>query len=84
MQDSKSTATRVVEAIVCDISTGGNVNEEVNAAAVLKFEDILTQHLIESNIELQTELIKPVAKRVIGHLTVTPAMQVLVEHDVRD
>eukprot|EP01047_Picozoa_sp_COSAG01_P063400 COSAG01_NODE_8210_length_2874_cov_1.873514_4_plen_378_part_00 len=72
----------LLEPVQCSLSTGGNVNEEVNSAATLEFESIVQQILSEASIVLDAAALTAVSRRAVGHLTVTPSMQVLTDHAV--
>jgi hypothetical protein len=65
--------------IACTIDAGGNVNEEVNAAAVTEFKGVVAQALAVAAVAAD---LSELTERLIGHLTVTPAMQLLIDHEV--
>lgn len=71
-----------MEAMVCQTKSGGNVNEEVTSLAATEFETIIRAALSDACIELTTEAVTDLSRRVIGHLTVTPGMDVLVSNEV--
>ena len=71
-----------MEAMVCQTKSGGNVNEEVTSLAAAEFEGVILAATSEAGIELSMQAAADLTRRVIGHLTVTPGMDVLVNNEV--
>ena len=71
-----------MEAMVCKTKSGGNVNEEVTSLAAAEFEEIVRAAATESEIPLAAQALTDLSRRIIGHLTVTPGMDVLVGNEV--
>jgi hypothetical protein len=80
LQGSHSRAS--MEAMVCQTKSGGNVNEEVTSLAAAEFEGIIIAATSEADIKLTAQAVADLSRRVIGHLTVTPGMDVLVNNEV--
>eukprot|EP01048_Picozoa_sp_COSAG05_P007900 COSAG05_NODE_576_length_8580_cov_190.797194_5_plen_1695_part_00 len=75
-----------MQPIRSEMANSGNVNEEVTAAAVQEFRAIVEQALRASSAQISvaddSAALDKVCRSLIDNLTVTPAMQVLVDHDV--
>ena len=68
--------------IKSEMQVTGNVNDEVNAAAVEEFQGVVLTSIRAAGIEITPEALGTLSRRLIGHLTVTPAMQVLLDFGV--
>lgn len=69
----------------CGIGTAsGNVNEDVTTSAVHEFSVTLKDALSANSpsINLSAGELRRLVERIIGNLTVSPAMGVLLEHNV--
>ena len=62
------------------MQNSGNVNDDVTAAAVQEFRVTVESSMLAANLD--TCDLDDVCRRLIDSLTVSPAMQVLVENDV--
>ena len=71
-----------MDAMAATTKTGGNVNEEVTSLAAAEFEAIIRTAMVEAEIQLDPTGLADLSKRIIGHLTVTPGMDVLVGNEV--
>lgn len=60
----------------------GDVNQEVTATAVQEFRTIMKSSLASASLDIDGSMLDELCHRLIDNLTVTPAMQVLVDHDV--
>ena len=68
--------------IKSEMRTSGNVNEEVSAEAVREFQSILSTSIRAAGIKLAAADLEQLSKRLIGHLTVSPAMQLLLDFGI--
>ena len=68
--------------IKSEMRSSGDVNQEVNAAAVREFQNIIHASLSAAGVDLSDDRLAALCRRLIGHLTVTPAMQLLLDFGV--
>ncbi len=68
--------------IKSEMRSSGDVNQEVNTAAVSEFESIIDASLSAAGIALSGDRLATLCRQLIGHLTVTPAMQLLLDFGV--
>ena len=76
-----------MEAVVCQTRTGGDLTEQVTSDAATEFEGVVAK-LLSSQLgapdsaALSAAETTAVTRRVIGHLTVTPSMELLVSRAI--
>ena len=68
--------------IKSEMRSSGDVSQEVNTAAVKEFEGIISASIHVAGIQISDDALQSLSRRLIGHLTVSPAMQVLLDFGV--
>jgi hypothetical protein len=68
--------------IECDMHVSGDVTKEVTTAAVAAFQRVVAKLLTTAGMYAPRAKLTELVRYIVGHLTVTPSMQVLVDHAV--